>query len=61
MGRRQVNFEEEESLALEIRKYLCLYDKKCVDYKNKRAKANAWTKIEEELGLEEGKHIFPIS
>ena len=60
MGRKQVNMEEEEDLVVEVRNYLCLYDKSCKDYKDKRAKANAWRTIEKDLGLEEGKDIFPL-
>ena len=57
MGRQTINIQEEEDLTLEVKKFLCLYDKRCVLYKDKRAKANAWRKVEESLGLEDGKHI----
>ena len=57
MGRQTINIQEEVDLALEVKKFLCLYDKRCVLYKDKRAKANAWRKVEESLGLEDGKHI----
>ena len=56
MGRQTINIQEED-LALEVKTFLCLYDKRCVLYKDKRAKANAWRKVEESLGLEDGKHI----
>ena len=49
MGRKVINIGEEEDLANEVKKYLCLYSKNCSAYKDKRAKANAWTKVEETL------------
>ena len=42
MGRRKIDIEEEEDLAECIRQFKCLYDKTLEEYKNKRAKANAW-------------------
>ena len=54
MGKKKVNFQEDEDLSLEVKKYPILYDKKQPLYKDKRAAFNAWTKIEAELGLEEG-------
>ena len=56
MGRQTINIQEEEDLALEVKKFLCLYDKRCV-LCTKTTKANAWRKVEESLGLEDGKHI----
>ena len=55
-GKQKVNLQEDEDLAIEVKKFVCLYDKTSTFYK--RAKANAWTKVEESLGLEEGKHVF---
>ena len=52
MGKQAINMQEEEALALEVKKYLCLYDKGCETYKDKRAKANAWAKVEKALGKE---------
>ena len=40
MGKQKVNMREEEELAIEVRKYVCLYDKSSPTYKDKRAKAN---------------------
>ena len=38
MGRKTINLAAEEDLAIEVRKYLCLYSKACVEYKDRRAK-----------------------
>lgn len=46
---------EEERLAEEVRKYPCLYDKQDAGYKEKDRKKNAWRKVEESVGYEEGK------
>ena len=48
----------EENLAEEIRKYRCLYDKSCEDFKDKFKNKNAWKEVEEALGIEEGKQYF---
>ena len=40
------DLKEDESLAEEVRKHRCLYDKSCVEY---------WKEVDEELGYEEGK------
>ena len=58
MGKQKVNMQEEEELALEVKNFICLYDKRSPSYKDKRAKANAWAKIEKALGFEEGEHVF---
>ena len=58
MGKQKVNLQEDEDLAIEVKKFVCLYDKTSTIYKDKHAKANAVTKVEESLGLEEGKHVF---
>ena len=47
--------KEDESLAEEVRKHRCLYDKSCVEYREKDQTANAWKEVDEELGYEEGK------
>ena len=54
MGRNSVNLGEDEALANEVRKYPVLYNKSLPEYKEKRAKANAWKKVGVALGLEEG-------
>ena len=54
MGRKTVNFLEDEDVAENVRKFPCLYDKSSMDYKDKRAKKNAWHQVEENLGMEEG-------
>ena len=53
-----INLFEEEELSEEVRKYPCLYDKANKAYKDKRAKKNAWSKIDSKLGLEEGNIIL---
>ena len=55
MGRKTINFLEDEEISNCVKKYPCLYDKGDQCYKDKRAKKNAWKKIEEELGMEKGK------
>ena len=57
------NLQEDERLAVEVEKYLCLYDKADKGYKEKDRKENAWRTIDEELGLEEDKYSisFPAS
>ena len=55
MGRKTINFLEDEEISNCVKKYPCLYDKGDQYYKDKRAKNNAWKKIEEELGMEKGK------
>ena len=56
MERRKIDLLHEEELAEAVRKFPCLYDKRVLSYKDKRVKANAWKKIEEKLGMEEGLH-----
>lgn len=58
MGRKVLNMQEDEEVAECVRKFPCLYDKSEPSYKDKRAKQNAWKKVEEELGMEEG--MLPI-
>ena len=55
MGRKTINFLEDEEISNCAKKYPCLYDKGDQYYKDKRAKKNTWKKIEEELGMEKGK------
>ena len=54
MVKPKLNIQEEECLAEEVRKYACLYDKTTKFYKDKNRKINAWRKVEEPLGFEEG-------
>ena len=60
MGKKTVNFLENEEIANSVKKYPCLYDKGDKFYKDKRAKKNAWHKVEEEVGMEEGKIIWNL-
>ena len=54
MGRTdKVNLQEDESLAEEVKKYPCLFDKSSKHYKDKRKTANAWAKVDESLGYED--------
>ena len=58
MGRKsQISTIEEEALAECVRKYTCLYDKSCAEYKSKTCVRNAWAAINRELGFEEGKEL----
>ena len=55
MGKtNKCNIREDESLAHEVQKYRCLYDKTNKGYKERDRKSNAWREIEEHLGYEEG-------
>ena len=58
MGRKIVNFLEDEEVSNCVKNFPCLYDKADSFYKDKRAKKNAWKRIEEDLGLEEGTRFF---
>ena len=61
MGRTdKVDLQEDESLAEEVRKYECLYNKSSPHYKDKQKNANAWKKVDQSLGYEEGKYNFMI-
>ena len=55
MGRKLINFLEDEEISNCVKKYPCLYDKGDQYYKDKRAKNNAWKKFEEKLGMAKGK------
>ena len=57
MGRKIVIFLKDGGIANSAKKYPCLYDKGNKFYEDKRAKKNAWHKVEEEFGMEEGKII----
>ena len=53
----QLLLREEESLTESVRKYRCLCDKSCADYKNKVFLENAWAAVDKEMGFEEGKEF----
>ena len=58
MGRKsQLLISGEESLTESVRTYRCLYDKSCVDYKNKVFVENAWAVVDKEMDFEEGKEF----
>ena len=58
IGRKpQLLMSKEESLTESVRKYRCLYDKFCADYKNKVFAENAWAAVDNEIGFEEGKEF----
>ena len=58
MGRKsQLLISEDESLMESVRKYRCLYDKSCADYKNKVFVENAWAAVDKEMGFEESKEF----
>ena len=58
MGRKsQLLISEEESLTESVRKYRCLYDNSCADYKNKVFVENAWAAVNKEMSFEEGKEF----
>ena len=57
MGRETVNLLNDKEIANSVKKYPCLYDKGDKFCKDKQPKKNAWHKVEEELGMEEGKII----
>ena len=44
----------DEKLAENVRKFPCLFDESSKDYKDKFVVANAWEKVAQETGLEEG-------
>ena len=57
MGRNAVDLQEDERLAQTIYQFPCLWQKESKAYKDNRAKGNAWKKVEEDLGMEEGNSI----
>ena len=48
---------EEEPLTESVRKYQCLYDKPCADYKNKVFVENVWAVVDKEIGFKEGEEF----
>ena len=58
MGRNKSNLMGAEALAEEVRKYSIIYDKSNPSHKDKFKIKNAWRKVEEALGMEEG--IIPL-
>ena len=46
MGRKTMNFLEDEEIVNSVKKYPCLYDKGDKFCKDKRDKKNAWHKVE---------------
>ena len=59
MGRKTVNFLEDEEIANSVKKCPCLYDKGDKFYKDKRAKKNSWRKVVEEVGRKSEKVLYP--
>ena len=59
MGRTDwLNLQEDEELPEKVRKYPCLFDKASEHCKDKRKVANAWKRLDEQLGFEEGNALF---
>ena len=59
MVRAKFTTFEEETLAEEVQKYPCLYNKANAGYKEKDRKINIWKNVEEALGQEKGiKHLL---
>ena len=50
----QSNLQREERVALEVQRFICLYDKSDPGYKEREIVANAWKEVDEALGLEPG-------
>ena len=61
MGKKTMNFLKDKEIANSVKKYPCSYDKGDKFYKDKWAKKNAWHKVEEKFGMEEGKLIWKFS
>lgn len=51
-----MRFREDKYLTEAVRNFSCLYES-CKEYREKDRVANAWKKVEEELGCEEGKAV----
>ena len=51
----KISLQREEKLAICVQKYPALYNKVERSFHNKKEKANAWSKIAIELGMESGK------
>ena len=59
MGRRKSNtLQEEDTLAEEVRKYPCLYDKSEEGYKDRTKNRNAWNAVDQALGAEKGTFFY---
>ena len=58
MAVNKCDLSEDERLSIEVGFYPCLYDKRDKGYKERDRRANAWRKVEEILGYEEGKSLF---
>ena len=54
MLRQSFDIREDGQLSIEIRKYLCLFDKSNAGYKEKDRVEKAWKEIDNSLGIEEG-------
>ena len=54
----KADIQEDERLAVEVAKYPCLFDKSDKGFKERDRKLNAWTKIEEDLGYDEGIYLY---
>ena len=52
------NVQEDENLANTVMQYPCLCDKSGKGFKERDRKLNAWRKIKEKLGLEEGNYLY---
>ena len=50
----KLNLQEDEELAEEVRKYPFFYDKASEHHMDKRKVANAWKRVDEQLGFGEG-------
>ena len=50
----KISLQQEEKLAICVQKYPALYNKAEPSFHNKNKKANAWSKIAIELGMESG-------
>ena len=57
MQTRQI-FKKMKGLVVEVPKYPCLFDKSDKGFKERDRKLNTWTKIEEDLGYDEGIYLY---
>ena len=53
MSRQPFSIWKDEQLSIEIRKYLCSFDKTNGEYKKKDCVENAWKETDNSLGIEE--------
>ena len=53
MSIQPFNIWEDEQLSIEIRNYLCSFDKTNEEYKEKYCLENAWKETDNSLGIEE--------